>query len=142
MTKKIVFAADHAGFKLKQFLINQTKAKHNEFELIDLGTHDESSVDYPDIANLLVQKMLNNEIGVLICGTGIGVSIAANRYRHIRAALCHNQEYAALARQHNNANVLVLGARYINQQDASHILDTFLNNEFSGGRHTIRVAKL
>jgi ribose 5-phosphate isomerase B len=140
MTKKIILAADHAGFKLKQFLLNNMENK--KFNLIDIGTYNESSVDYPDVANLLAKNISNGDIGILICGTGIGVSIAANRHRHIRAALCHNQEYAKLARQHNNANVLVLGARYINEQDALLILDIFLNTEFSGGRHAIRVAKL
>lgn len=149
--KKIVLGCDHAGFKLKQHLILQlqeNKTFSNAFEIEDLGTFNEDSVDYPDYAALVAERMdsgnssKNNTMGLLICGTGIGMSIKANRYKHIRAALCYSTEYAQLARQHNNANVLVLGGRFTSNSLALQIFTAFISTPFASGRHKQRVEKL
>ncbi len=139
---RVAIASDHAGFILKGELC--TYGLHIGHIILDLGTHSLGSVDYPDIAQGMHNTLLANdaEYGILICGTGIGMSIAANRYQNIRAALCHHVEYARLARLHNNANVLVLGARFIAAQEAITILNAFLETEFEGGRHANRVEKL
>ena len=110
----------------------------------DLGTNDASSVDYPDFSKLLVEKLKNdkNSFGILLCGTGIGMSIAANRYNHIRAALCTDEEMAMLSRKHNNANVLVIGGRTTSLNLAKKIIDSFLQTEFENGRHTERLKKI
>ena len=138
----IAIASDHAGFPLKQSLAEYMKDLGLQVE--DLGTGSDESVDYPDFALRLVNYMSEHEdaTGVLICGSGIGMSIAANRFSFIRAALVRNTEEAVLCRQHNDANVLVLGGRITGEDDARHILNAFLNTEFSGGRHTARVEKL
>ena len=138
----IVIASDHAGFALKQSLVEYTNELGLQVE--DLGTNSEESVDYPDFAARLACYMSKNKdtVGILICGSGIGMSIAANRFSFIRAALVRNTEDAVLCRQHNNANVLILGGRITNKDDARHILNAFLHTEFSGGRHTARVEKL
>ena len=143
MSKKIIaFAADHAGVQLKEVLLDV--AKGADVEVIDLGTGGGDSVDYPDFANLLAAALLENraQIGVLICGSGIGMSIAANRHKGIRAALCHDVTTAYLARHHNDANVLCLGARITGEQVAKDCLISFLEAEFEGGRHQRRVDKL
>lgn len=138
--KRISIASDHAGFSLKKALLNALK----EFNLIDLGCHSSTqSVDYPDFAQKLSDTITNSsDFGILICGSGIGISIAANRFKHIRAALCHNTTSAELSRLHNNANVLCLGARFIESDDALAIVNTFLTTEFEDGRHGRRVEKL
>ncbi len=141
---KIFIASDHAGFELKE----QLKTSLTQLPWQDLGPIDTASVDYPDYANKVVQKVLatyaNNEraIGVLICGSGQGMAIRANRNPKIRAALCLSEEMASLARAHNNANVLCLGAKLTNAKAARAILETFLKTNFEGGRHERRVAKL
>jgi ribose 5-phosphate isomerase B len=138
--QKILIASDHAGFELKEFLIKELKDL--DFSITDLGCDNaKDSVDYPDFAKKLGKK-LKNEVGILICGSGIGISIAANRFSHIRAALCHNAKSAALSRMHNNSNVLCLGARMISQKAALNITKKFLNTKFEAGRHEKRVAKL
>ena len=129
----IFIASDHAGFRLKEFL-----KKH--FELIDLGTDSESSCDYPIFAKKLAEKINGENRGILICGTGIGMSIAANRFSHIRAALCTNETMAKLARQHNDANVLVLGARIISENIALKCVEKFLSTDFEGDRHQRRIS--
>lgn len=129
----IFIASDHAGFRLKEFL-----KKH--FELIDLGTDSESSCDYPIFAKKLAEKINGENHGILICGTGIGMSIAANRFSHIRAALCTNETMAKLARQHNDANVLVLGARIISENIALKCVEKFLSTDFEGDRHQRRIS--
>jgi ribose 5-phosphate isomerase B len=136
----IAIASDHAGIDLKSAIIHQL----TDIKFLDIGTNDSSSVDYPDYAYQLSQKIINKQAnyGILICGSGIGMSIAANRFPEIRAALCHTNEQAMLAKQHNDANVLVLGARIINQEQAISIITTFLNTAFAGGRHEIRKQKL
>jgi ribose 5-phosphate isomerase B len=138
----IAVAADHAGVSLKGELASELNSLG--FDVLDLGTNGPESVDYPDYANMLAETMRAGKVkrGVLVCGTGIGASIAANRHPGIRAALCHDAVTARLARQHNDANVLVLGARTIGLEVAKDCLRIFLNTAFEGGRHAIRVAKL
>ncbi len=129
----IFIASDHAGFELKEYLKTQ-------LNLLDLGTHSSESCDYPVFAKKLAIKLKNDDKGILICGTGIGMSIAANRFKNIRAALCFNEEMATLARQHNDANVLVLGARIISPETAKNCVEKFLSTDFEGGRHRRRLA--
>ena len=140
--KKIFIASDHAGFDTKQKAVDFLKDLG--FDVTDLGTNDAStSVDYPDFANLLARNLKENDIyGVLICGTGIGISIAANRHSNVRCALCHDVTTAKLAREHNDANVMAFGSRIIGEAVSNDILKTFFNTEFSGGRHKRRVEKL
>ena len=140
--KKLVFASDHAGYPLKKPLIDW--AMSNGYDVEDLGADESQSVDYPDFASLLASHLANDPQsgGVLVCGTGIGISIAANRYSHIRAALCHDVTTSRLCREHNDANVLALGARMIGTQTAIDCLEAFLGASFGGGRHEGRVAKL
>ena len=138
----IALAADHAGYELKNLLREEIRRRGHE--VLDLGTHDGNSVDYPDMAGNLAAAIGEGRVtrGVLVCGTGIGISIAANRHRHVRAALCHDVTTAVLARQHNDANVLVLGARVVGQSVAVDCLGAFLDTMFEGGRHQRRVDKL
>lgn len=142
MPETIAIAADHAGFDLKEVL--KSELAELGCEVLDLGTSGPQSVDYPDFATALAQALADGRArrGVLVCGTGIGISIAANRHRHIRAALCHDSSSARLARAHNDANVLVLGARLIGLEVAKDCLRVFLSTPFEGGRHAGRVAKL
>ncbi|MBT4990047.1 MAG: RpiB/LacA/LacB family sugar-phosphate isomerase [Rickettsiales bacterium] len=135
----LYIASDHAGYKLKSYLI----ANLATYNIINLGTDSVDPVDYPDYAKLLAYSVkAEGDFGILICGSGIGISIAANRYSHIRAALCDNVELAKLSREHNNANVLALGARFVDEKKASEISNMFLNSEFAVGRHSHRVSKL
>ncbi|MES2676947.1 MAG: ribose 5-phosphate isomerase B [Pseudomonadota bacterium] len=139
---KIAIASDHAGFDLKSLIIKELNQKHS---IIDLGAENsQTSVDYPDFATKVAEKIINQQVdfGILICGSGVGISIAANRFHQVRAALCHNVEIATLARQHNDANVLCLGARFINNQTALQMVEAFLTTAFEGGRHIKRVEKL
>ena len=137
---KVLIASDHAGFKLKQILIEELQG---EITFEDLGTFSENSVDYPDYAKKLSKKIdLNNDlVGVLICGSGIGMSMVANRFKNVRAALCMNNKMSILARQHNNANILVLGSRLISEQEAIKCLIVFLKTNYEGGRHQARLDK-
>lgn len=139
---KIYFASDHGGFHAKNHAYFY--CLDLGYECVDLGTNSEQSVDYPDFANLLAQKLQQDEnaFGVLVCGSGIGISIAANRHKHIRCALCHDENTARLAREHNNANVLAFGGRFCDEKTIRTMLEAFLNTEFEGGRHERRVAKL
>lgn len=138
----LFIASDHAGLRLKDFIISYMQKKELEFS--DLGVYDDASVDYPDMANLLCKEVLkdNKNRGILVCGSGIGMSIAANRHSGIRAALCTDSYMASMARRHNDANVLCLGERLLGYGVAQHILDIFLNESFDGGRHFGRVQKL
>lgn len=140
--KPIVIASDHAGYDLKAILIEELRALGRE--VLDLGAHGRESVDYPDFGRALAEAIGGGEAeqGVLVCGTGIGISIAANRYPGIRAAVCHDQTSARLAREHNDANVLALGARLVGAEVAKDCLKTFFTTGFAGGRHARRVAKL
>lgn len=143
--KKIFIASDHAGFELKKSLINLLQQKNPEYIVHDFGADSsESAVDYPKFAFSICDAMDNvdDAVGILICGSGIGMSIAANRKSYIRAALCYSEEIAYLARRHNNANVLVLGGRLISQEEAVRILNTFLSTAFEGGRHAERISCL
>jgi ribose 5-phosphate isomerase B len=138
----VALAADHAGFELKNTL--KAALLRRAVEVLDLGAHDATSVDYPDMAAALAAALADGRAGrgVLVCGTGIGISIAANRHRHVRAALCHDTTTARLARQHNDANVLALGARTVGTEVAVDCLEAFLDTAFEGGRHRRRVDKL
>ncbi|WP_239647838.1 ribose 5-phosphate isomerase B [Candidatus Jidaibacter acanthamoebae] len=140
--QKIYLGSDHAGFSLKEKIAEHLRDKI--YKVIDLGTNSNQSVDYPDFAEKLSDNVAACEggIGILICGSGIGMSIAANRHPKIRAALCHNASYVKLAREHNDANVLVLGARFLQEKDALEMVDVFLSTEFLQGRHKERVQKL
>ena len=140
--KKIALAADHAGFALKSQLRDALAAQGHE--TLDLGTNDEHSVDYPDFGRALGEAIAagDAECGILVCGTGIGISIAANRVSGVRAAVCHDVTTARLARMHNDANVLAIGSRIIGSQVALDCVDAFLETEFEGGRHAKRVGKL
>ena len=135
---KIYIASDHAGFKLKEKL---TKIFP---EINDLGTKSENSVDYPDFAHKLTKEVLKNKksVGILICGTGVGMSIAANRKKGIRAGLATNSKIARLIRCHNDANVLVLPGRYINTSEAKKSVRAFISTKFESGRHKKRINKL
>ncbi|KEY18031.1 ribose 5-phosphate isomerase B [Kaistella antarctica] len=139
--KKIAIASDHAGFEYKEIIKKHLEGK---FEVEDFGTFSLDSVDYPDFvhpaANSIEQG--RNEWGILICGSGEGVAITANKHQNIRCALCWMPELASLARQHNNANMIALPARFIATQLATDIVDTFLNTAFEGGRHQNRVEKI
>lgn len=139
---KLAFGCDHAGYFLHTFLIDF--AKSSSFEVIDCGAFDQSSVDYPDYAKCVSKKVLEGaaDFGVLICGTGIGMSIAANKQKGIRAALCVTEYEAMMARQHNDANILCLGARVIGEGLAKQCLLAFLKSEFLGGRHQDRIQKI
>ena len=141
--KKIVMASDHAACELKSFL-KETLISQG-YEIIDCGTESaQVSVDYPDKAYLLAKVLKKNEadMGILLCGSGIGMSIAVNRYAHVRGALCCNAEMARLARAHNNANVLILGGRLTDDKTLIECVDAFLNTRYESGRHEVRVKKL
>ena len=140
--KTLVLASDHAGYDLKENI--KTYLENNNFNIKDLGPFNEDSVDYPDYGNILGKFILENKnsIGIAICGSGIGISIALNRMLGIRAALCSNEEIAKLSRNHNDANVLVLAGRFMNLKKSSSIIDIFLKESFEGGRHERRVNKL
>lgn len=139
--KKIGIASDHGGFELKEYL---RKELADSIEILDFGTKDESSVDYPLIIAEACTKVLSKEVDGLIalCGTGIGASIAANRHKGIRAALCHDEFTAEMSRRHNNANVLVLGGRVLGKDLAARIAQKWLNTSFEAGRHERRVGQL
>jgi len=140
--KKIVIGADHAGFKLKESLIKHLE--DNGYLVTNVGCFNHEAVDYPHIASLLVRELqLGNQTqGILICGTGIGMSIAANRYDGIRAALCTNIKTAILSRKHNDANILVLGSRTGSEMENTTTLISWLDTPFEGGRHTQRLAMI
>lgn len=138
----IAIASDHAGYSLKTFVADHLRSK--AIEVLDLGTEGPESVDYPDFAVAMAQALRDGRAGrgVLICGTGLGISIAANRYAWVRAALCHDVTTARLSREHNDANVLVLGGRLIGTELARECVDAFLETPFGGDRHARRVGKL
>lgn len=139
---KIALGADHAGFALKEKVREYLLSKGHQVE--DQGTHSTESVDYPDFAEKVAQRVAAKEadLGVLMCGTGLGVAIVANKVRGIRAATCNDTLSARLARGHNDANVLTMGGRLVDQATAQKILDTWLATPFAGGRHQRRVEKI
>jgi len=138
---KINISSDHAGYKLKKSIINFLTKSH---EVNDLGPNSEDSVDYPDFAHKLVTNLLANDVsmGILICGSANGISMAANKHSNIRAAVCWNKEIAVLAKQHNDANVVSLPARFISENEAFEIIEAFIGTDFEGGRHLRRVNKI
>ena len=138
----IILASDHAGFKLKEEIKKFLIKKRNK--VWDLGTKNTNSVDYPDFAHLLSKKMKNNnnKFGILICGSGIGMDMAANKHKNVRAALCYDIKTAKLSRQHNNANVMAIGARLTKKSIALKCVNTFIKTDFKGGRHLRRVKKI
>ena len=138
----IAIASDHAGYSLKEALKAELVA--SDHRVLDLGTDGTDSVDYPDFGHAMGRAIENGEAsrGVLVCGTGIGISMAANRHRGVRAAVCHDTTTARLSRAHNDANVLALGARIVGPEVAIDCLKVFLESEFEGGRHEPRVAKI
>lgn len=142
MPETIAIAADHGGFDLKSILVTELRALGHE--VLDLGTMSHDAVDYPDFAEAVAKAIRDGRAvrGILVCGTGIGMSIAANRHRDLRAALCHDGLTARLSRQHNDANVLVLGGRVLGPELAKDCLKNFLATAFDGGRHARRVAKM
>lgn len=142
MTIRLALACDHGGFELKESL--KHSLGNSDVELLDMGVHTTDSVDYPDMAHGLAQAILDGKAdrGLLICGTGIGISIAANRHPGIRAALCTDPFMSRMSREHNDANVLCLGGRVIGPSLALDIVHAFLNTPFEGGRHARRIAKI
>ena len=139
---KIAIAADHGGFELKDSMVEYIKSLGNE--VMNLGTNSADSVDYPDYAKKVCEEIQqgNSDLGILICGTGIGMSLAANKFEGIRAACVSDVYSAKMSRNHNNANVLCIGARVIGDEVAKLIIKTFLENEFEAGRHQRRVDKI
>lgn len=139
---KIALAADHAGFELKEILIKELQGKGHD--VTDYGTYTSDSIDYADFAYVAAKSIAehNYNFGILICGSGVGVSITANKVDGIRAANCFNNEMAGLARQHNDANILCLGARFVTTEDAKEMVETFIHTDFEGGRHQKRVEKI
>ncbi|MDG4945373.1 ribose 5-phosphate isomerase B [Weeksellaceae bacterium KMM 9713] len=139
---KIAIGADHAGFELKEKIKQLLTSKGIEVE--DFGTHSTESVDYPDYAHPTANAVENKDadLGILLCGSGNGIAMAANKHQNIRAAICWTTELAELARQHNNANILVLPARFISEELGLKIVEAYLNTDFEGGRHQRRVDKI
>lgn len=139
---KISIGSDHAGYEYKEKVVHHLKEKG--YEVQDLGPHSPDSVDYPDFAHPVAKQVQEGDVAqaILICGSGEGVSMTANKYSNVRAALVWNSDIAALARQHNNANIICLPARFISVHQAIQFVDIFLSTEFEGGRHERRVEKI
>lgn len=139
---KIAIGSDHAGFELKEVLISYLNTKN--VEVIDKGCYSLERADYPDAAHAVATAVTNKEVnfGILMCGSGNGINMSANKHNGIRAALCWNSEISALARQHNDANILTLPARYISVEEAKKCVDAFLTEQFEGGRHADRIKKI
>ena len=139
--KKIFIASDHAGFNLKRSIINKLSKKQI---IVDLGPNSDSSVDYPDYAHKLSKKVASNKgsFGILVCGSGMGMSITANKNKNIRASLCYSIKNTKLSRLHNNANIITLGARLVDKNKAFNLVSVFLSTKFEAGRHLRRVKKI
>src|SRR6478672_6664744 len=142
MAEVIPIGSDHAGFQLKERLVEELRSLG--YQPLDLGTHSSESTDYPDFAHSVASRVEHRDAsrGVLLCGSGLGMSYAANRHPGVRAAVAWTPEVARLAREHNDANVLILPARFVSPEDGLDILRAWLNTEFAGGRHGRRVAKI
>ena len=140
--KKICIASDHAGYNLKETIKNHLIDKH--LSIFDLGPYDDKSVDYPDYAKKLAKrvKAKKSDVGVLVCGSGTGMAITANKIKDIRAAVCYNQKSTRLSRQHNNANIIALGARLTKKKLTLKLVELFLKTKFEGGRHLKRIKKI
>jgi ribose 5-phosphate isomerase B len=139
--KKVYIASDHAGYALKQVIVKEFLSKE-AINFQDLGTNSEKSVDYPKFAKKLSKKINKTSMGILICGSGIGVSISANRHKHIRASLCHNVNSARMTRKHNDSNVICLQGRPFVKKKIFAMLNAYFDTEFEEGRHTRRVEQL
>ena len=139
--KKVYIASDHAGYALKQVIVKEFLSKEG-INFQDLGTNSEKSVDYPKFAKKLSKKINKTSMGILICGSGIGVSISANRHKHIRASLCHNVNSAKMTRKHNDSNVICLQGRPFVKKKIFAMLDAYFDTEFEEGRHKRRVEQL
>ena len=139
--KKIFIASDHAGYNLKKNIISKFSKKQ---KITDLGPQSNNSVDYPDFAKKLSRKVASNKgsFGILICGSGMGMAITANKTKNIRAALCYSMKNTKLSRLHNNANIITLGERLINKNKAFNLIKVFLGTKFEGGRHLRRIKKM
>jgi ribose 5-phosphate isomerase B len=139
---RIPIGSDHAGFQTKAILIEQLQLLGHE--VVDYGCYSEASIDYPDYAHPVAQDIIEHPgtLGILLCGSGNGISMTANKHQEIRCALCWTKEIASLARQHNNANIIALPARFISEEEAKDMVEVFLNTAFEGGRHANRVAKI
>jgi len=142
MSIKIAIGCDHAGFELKEQLITYLKLKN--ISVVDKGCYSLDRADYPDYGHAVATAVVNKEVnfGILMCGSGNGINMSANKHKGIRAALCWNAEIASLARQHNDANILVLPARYISVDEAHKCIDAFITENFEGGRHQARLEKI
>lgn len=142
MKEIIPIASDHAGYELKKIVIDYLKSK--DFEVEDMGTYSSDSVDYPDFAHKVGSAVNNGTYkrGIVICGSGNGVQMTVNKYPNVRCALCWNEEIAQLGRQHNDANIISMPARFVSPELALKMVDIFLNTEFEGGRHQRRVEKI
>lgn len=140
--KVIAIASDHAGFEKKQVIIEYFKKKSIEYK--DFGCFSGESCDYPDFAHPIAKAVNSGEFekGITICGSGQGISITANKYSNVRSALCWNSEIAALARQHNDANICAIPGRFVTDEEAITIVEAYLNSDFEGGRHARRIAKI
>ncbi len=140
--KKIFISSDHAGYKLKETIKSYLLKKKLIFQ--DLGPNSESKVDYPDYAHKVAKKVKSNKnhVGILICGSGMGMSITANRHRNIRAAQCFNLKSTKLSRLHNDANIITLGSRLLSKKNVLSYINVFLNTKFEGGRHSKRIKKI
>ena len=140
--KKIFISSDHAGFKLKEII--KIYLRNNKVKFEDLGPMDDGSVDYPDYAHKVARKVkLNkNNVGILVCGSGTGMNIAANKHKNIRAAQCLNSRSAKLSRLHNDANIITLGSRLLTKKNALNCVGIFLKTKFEGGRHIKRIKKI
>ena len=140
--KKICIASDHAGFNLKEHIKSYLLKK--KISIIDLGPHNSHSVDYPDCAKKVAKRIQKkkSEIGILVCGSGTGMSISANKFRQIRAAVCHNKSSTRLSRQHNDANIISLGSRLTKKKEAFSFIELFMKTKFDGGRHLRRIKKI
>ena len=141
MVQNLAIASDHAGFELKNYIINNL---NDDINLKDFGTDSNESCDFPDFAKDVCNYILNNESfrGLLICGSGVGMSIAANKIKGIRAAVCYNKKSTSLSRQHNNANIIAMGSRITKKGDAIKLVSLFLKTKFEGGRHLRRIRKI
>ena len=139
--KTILIASDHAGFKLKSLIIKEYLLK-KKFNFFDLGTNSDKSVDYPKFAKTLCKKINKSSMGILICGSGIGVSISANRHKHIRASLCHDAQTAKMTRKHNDSNVICFKGRPFVKKNIFAMLNAYFKTEFDKGRHLRRISQL
>ena len=140
--KKICISSDHAGYKIKEYI--KTLLYKNKISLIDLGPHNDKSVDYPDYAKKVAKRIKGkkSDFGILVCGSGTGMAISANKIRGVRAAVCYNKTSTYLCRSHNNANILCIGARLTKKNSIGKIVSVFLKTEFEGGRHQRRIRKI